>query len=49
MNPRGAILMIAGVLVAGAVLKAFPALRAFVAANSLAVRDNAGNSLYDAI
>lgn len=49
MNPRGAVLMLASVLMASAILKAFPTIRAFVASNSITVRDKAGNSLFDAI
>lgn len=49
MKARKAVLMLASVLVMAAMLKAFPKLRAFVASNSITVRDKAGNSLYDAI
>lgn len=49
MKARKVVMMVAGVLVAAAILKALPSIRAFVASNSLAVRDKAGNSLYDAI
>ena len=49
MKPREAVLMLASVLVASAILKAFPSVRAFVASNSITVRDRAGTPLFDAI
>ena len=49
MKPREVVLMLASVLVASAVLKAFPSVRAFVASNSITVKDAAGRPLFDAI
>lgn len=46
---RKAVLMLASVIAVGLILKAFPKVRAFVASNSITVKDKAGNSLYDAI
>jgi hypothetical protein len=49
MKARDAVLMVASMLVASAILKAFPAMKNFVAAHSITVRDAKGNTLYDAI
>lgn len=49
MKGREAVLMLASVVVASCILRAFPSIRAFVASNSITVRDKTGTSLFDAI
>lgn len=49
MKAREVVLMVASMLVASAILKAFPTLRTFVASHSITVRDANGAALYDAI
>jgi hypothetical protein len=49
MKARELVLMLTSVVVASLILKAFPTLKAFVASNSITVRDAKGTPLYDAI
>jgi hypothetical protein len=49
MKARDVVLMVSSVLVASAILKAFPKAKAFVAAHSITVRAADGTPLYDAI
>lgn len=49
MKARDVALMAASVVLASLILRAFPTLKAFVASNSITVRDGQGNTLFDAI
>lgn len=49
MKAREVVLMVASMLVASVILKAFPTMKTFVASHSITVRDAKGNPLYDAI